>query len=128
MRLTVGIREVWRSPLSIDLRARTNHLLQQAGFECRPISPSIDIPNVIWDVAFPNCTRSTTLVPRLLDALSSLLASPGYSDLVLISFNEILLDLLARWLERTDGIQLEEWERRLGVVASLAEIRPDLWR
>jgi len=43
-------------------------------------------------------------------------------------FSEVVLDLLARWHENSEGVELNQWERRLAVLAMLPEIRPELWR
>ncbi len=57
-----------------------------------------------------------------------LLSRVGTSDQIIICFDVILLDLLSRWLEGTEKVKLEEWERRLAAMAMLPEIRPELFR
>lgn len=112
--------------LTLDLSARCSALLASLGVD--PLTSSrhlpIGIPTVVVDYALSRAVKSTS---ELLDALSLLVAIDGVSDQVVRTFDPLLLDLCARWLEA--GHQSEEQaEQRFCVLASLASLRPDLWR
>ena len=112
----------------MDLRARTNLFVTTSKLEPRLLNFPIDVPSIIWDVAFPNPSQPLPSVSDLLDALSLLLGHEVFSRQILACFAEIVVDLLARWLEGTAGIPLKVWESRLTVVAMLPELRAELWR
>jgi len=114
--------------LSVDLRARSILLLRSLGYDTTQTACPSNIPYAVWNVASSNPSSNSTSASDLLDGLSILASCEGVSNEVSVCFHEVLLDLLARWLEQIDGIDLLEWERRLTVMAMLPEIRPELWR
>jgi midasin len=131
---TISIEEVSQSspqveshPLALDLNKRCSLLLQDLGVasSSKPRLP-IDVAQVIFDYTFnPDEGLSAS---ALLESLSDLMAVDGISNNVISAFGPILPDLLARWLENTDRLSAEDWESRSATAASLAALRPDLWR
>jgi midasin len=121
------ISRVETHPLALDLSKRCSLFLQDLGVasSSKPRLPTT-VAQVIFDYAlnFDEGLSAATL----LQTLSGLLSIDGMSGAVIRSFGPILPDLLARWLEDTGTLSAEIWESRLQAVASLAALRPDLWR
>jgi hypothetical protein len=86
----------------------------------------VDLPQVVVDYAFKS--SSTSSASELVEALSKLVAEDGLAVPVFRAFRPILLDFLARWLEDAQPAGIEVLESRLVSLASLASLRPDLWR
>lgn len=79
------------------------------------------------EAAFDTEPSTEELPSKLLDAVSTLAGKRGLSALVLDHFHDLAIDILARWLDQP-CTTVEDWEQRLVVAASLADIRPELWR
>lgn len=115
------------SIISIDLQQRCAALLSQLDIE--PTNPpqasgSIAIPAVVYDYAISRAEQSPS---ELLDALSLLTAVDGPSDVVVRTFEPVLLDICARWMD--GGLpNPQSQEAYLCALASIALLRPDLWR
>jgi hypothetical protein len=108
-----------------DLSTRCSRLLNSLNYRpSDPLSP-ITIPRIIYEHTLQHSGASPS-IPALLDGLSLLAAFEGISELVLREFQDIALDLLARWLDTTD-LTAAQWEQRLVILASLGDLRPDLW-
>ncbi|WRT64694.1 uncharacterized protein IL334_001628 [Kwoniella shivajii] len=113
-----------RIPTHLDLRRQLTLLIEDIGYS--PSSPPpVSIPRIVFDyLLLENAENSTS---QLLDALSLLAACEGISDFVLSRFQPILIDLLARWLPDSAFSDVDLCERRLGVLATIAEAHPETW-
>lgn len=92
------------------------------------------IPQDAFDLAFAEAftTETTTKLTagRVLEGLSRTLGVPGLTELFIKYFRPVLLDLVARWILAASAAAEttpEEWERKLFVVAELAQHVPEAW-
>jgi hypothetical protein len=87
------------------------------------------IPQDAFDLAFNGAVSETPLqASSTLEGLSKILGIPGLTELFIKHFRPILLDLIARWVSSaSQQTPSEEWERKLFVVAELAQHVPEAW-
>lgn len=115
------------SPLSFNLAAACRSLCEDCGATDATQALSLGLNSIVINAAFDVDPRSTS-VAQLSNDLSQLLSQSSTAPLVIRHFGPVLLHLLAPWLDTPASISLDLWEQRLPVVASLASLRPDLWR
>lgn len=122
------------SPINLDLRQQAVQLLAQLGYTPdTPFATSSSLTaeassalELIYNYAFRQASFEASSV---INAISTVSAAQGIFELVMRSFQPIMLDILARWLEpSSSALPQEIKESRLAIMASLASVRPDLWR
>ena len=115
--------------LSIDFKSRCSALLSALGTDTNQPShsSSAKIPDLIHHAAQAGTSLDSASIAELLNALSSLVSAEGISEHVVRTFEPILLDLCARWLNSGD-LPASIWEQRLSALASISLLRPDMWK
>ncbi|ODO08666.1 midasin [Cryptococcus wingfieldii CBS 7118] len=111
--------KVTPSPLTLDLGHQVRLFLGDLN---QSNSVSGSLPQAIYDYA-----RGNGSTQQLLSALSVLAADDGLFELVEARFEPVLLDILARWFEPSAFTDSDLIEKRLSVLAKLAETSPQLW-
>lgn len=115
------------SPFSFNLAAASARFCADIGCTDATAARRAALPDVIINAAYderPDAIDSADL----LSVLSQLVSQPGLTEPIATHFRPVMLPILAHWLETGSTLPVEEWEKRLGVVASMAPLRPDLWR
>lgn len=114
-----------------DFKRQIAAFLEEIGVQSAGDRPEY-IPQEAFDLAFDGAlateTTMTLSAGRVLEGLSRILGIPGLTELFIKHFRPILLDLIARWVLSTSShATSEEWERKLFVVAELAQHAPEAW-
>ncbi|WVF69714.1 hypothetical protein IAT40_004493 [Kwoniella sp. CBS 6097] len=110
------------SPLHLDLRHQLSLFLGDLGYTSAS-SASPSLPHIIFSyINDPSAPGS-----QLLNALSLLASFDGVSKLVITRFQPILVDILSRWLDDTQFLDLALLGKRLEILSSLPDIYPELW-
>lgn len=114
--------------LSIDFQNRCSALLSALGINTnQPSSSSSVLPLDLIHTIQESTSLESESSAELFNALSLLASSEGISEHVARTFEPILLDLCARWID-TGELPAQQWEWRLSVLASVSLLRPDMWK
>lgn len=112
-----------------DFKRQIAAFLEEIGVQSAGDRPEY-IPQDAFDLAFDGAfkTETTLSAGSVLEGLSRILGIPGLTELFIKHFRPILLDLIARWVQSSSSqTTSEEWERKLFVVAELAQHVPEAW-
>ena len=124
-----GVQNGISTDLSIDFQSRCSALLQALGTDTnQPLhSSSAKIPDLLHHAVQEGTSLDSASISQLLNALSLLVYAEGISEHVVRTFESILLDLCARWLDSGE-LPASVWEQRLYALASISLLRPDMWK
>ena len=115
------------SPLTFDLAAASCRLCIDIGISTLEEASRCGIPDALAQAAFAE-DPSDVQLDQLLPALTHFASQSGTQDLIPRHFAPVLLQILSPWLEDASGCSVEVWETKLALAASLAAIRPEMWR
>jgi hypothetical protein len=115
------------SPLTFDLAAASLRLFTDIGIVDLEQAKRSGLPESLVQAAFSD-DPSIVQPDQLLPAISHLASQSGMQDLITRHFGPIMLQIIAPWLQELNTLAAEVWESRLYFVASLAAVRPDMWR
>lgn len=114
--------------MKFPLKEQVAAFLEDIGVKAAAERPAY-IPQDAFALAFDSALSESPLkASSTLQGLSSILGIAGLTELFIKYFRPILVDLLARWVSSTSAeTPSEEWERKLFVVAELAQHVPEAW-
>lgn len=97
--------------------------ITELGFE--PSQPPSVTESGIPPIVSEFASASREDIDTLLETLSQLIGTYGLSQVVTRHFWPIVPDLLARWVS---NVEMEEWERRLSLIATICGSVRGMWK